>query len=81
MDPMDQDWLDSFLEDPVLNDRMITDALQPPHIQSEHSYSLSNSETDVPIKTEPVDKGRLRKMKYEINKLDQPHSHWITPGN
>lgn len=37
---MDPDWLDSFLEDPVLNDRMMSDALQPQQpISNEHSYS------------------------------------------
>ena len=66
---MDHDWLDSFF-DPVLNDRMMSEALQPPNVQSEHSYSLANSESgsscDAPatgqisllktdIKTESVD--------------------------
>ena len=51
---MDQDWLDTFFDDPVLNDRMISDALQPhPHVQSEHSYSLANNEVlDMSIKKE-----------------------------
>lgn len=39
---MDDDWFDSFFVDPVLNDKMITDAAQPPHIKSEHSYSTMN---------------------------------------
>lgn len=39
---MDNEWLNSLFEDPVLNDKMITDAVQSPHIQSEHSYSLNN---------------------------------------
>ncbi|XP_005088980.2 cyclic AMP-responsive element-binding protein 3-like protein 1 [Aplysia californica] len=37
------DWLNSFLDDPVLNDRMMTDAMQPPCIKSEHSYSISDN--------------------------------------
>ena len=39
---MDDEWFDSFFVDPVLNDKMITDAAQPPHIKSEHSYSSMN---------------------------------------
>ena len=57
---MDPDWLDSFLEDPVLNDRMMSDALQPAQpISNEHSYSLANNDaTDIDaIKNEPVDNG------------------------
>ena len=55
---MDADWLDTFFEDPVLNDRMITDALQPPHIQSEHSYSLANdADSDSSVKQEPLVEG------------------------
>ena len=48
---VDQDWLDSFFEDPVLNDKMMTDAMPPPQIKSEHSYSLSNNEDgpDTPL--------------------------------
>ena len=51
---MDQDWLDTFFDDPVLNDRMISDALQPhPQVQSEHSYSLANEKAiDMTIKKE-----------------------------
>jgi len=38
-----QDWLESLFEDPVLNDKMISDALHPPpQIKSDHSYSLDN---------------------------------------
>ena len=59
LESMDNDWLDSFFEDPVLNDRMISDALQPPHIQSEHSYSLANSPEGQAVKTEPLTKGNL----------------------
>lgn len=39
---MDDEWFNSFFVDPVLNDKMITDAAQPPHIKSEHSYSTMN---------------------------------------
>ena len=40
-------WLDSFFEnDVVLNDKMMSEAMQPPHIKSEHSYSMTNSESD-----------------------------------
>jgi len=41
---VDSEWLDNFLDDPVLNDCMMSDALQPVHVQSEHSYSLTNEE-------------------------------------
>ena len=40
----DDEWFNSFFEDPVLNDKMITDAAQPPHIKSEHSYSSVNEQ-------------------------------------
>jgi len=48
---MDTNWLDTFFEDdPVLNDRMISDALQPAPgqqgVQSEHSYSLHQDNDD-----------------------------------
>ena len=50
---MDSDWLDNFFDDPVLNDRMISDALQPAPgqqstggVQSEHSYSLHGNQDD-----------------------------------
>lgn len=42
------DWLNSFLDDPVLNDRMMTDAMQPPCIKSEHSYSISDNNGNGP---------------------------------
>ncbi len=61
---MDPDWLDSFLEDPVLNDRMMSDALtDPAHkpimTSHEHSYSLAKidqSDCDT-MKTETMDHG------------------------
>ncbi|XP_014671311.1 PREDICTED: molybdate-anion transporter-like [Priapulus caudatus] len=39
----EMEWLDGFLDDstPVLNDRMMTDAVPSPHIKSEHSYSMA----------------------------------------
>ncbi|KAL3881804.1 hypothetical protein ACJMK2_028196 [Sinanodonta woodiana] len=48
---VDNDWFNSFFEDPVLNDKMITEAAQPPRIQSEHSYSLHNEHNP----TSPID--------------------------
>ncbi|KAK3602981.1 hypothetical protein CHS0354_016796 [Potamilus streckersoni] len=48
---VDNDWFNSFFEDPVLNDKMITEAAQPPRIQSEHSYSLHNEHNP----TSPLD--------------------------
>lgn len=41
---MDNDWLNSLFDDPVLNDKMMTEAVQPPCIKSEHSYSITNSD-------------------------------------
>lgn len=41
----DHDWFNSLLEDPVLNDKMITDAVPSPRITSEHSYSLNNDQS------------------------------------
>ena len=63
---MDGDWLDNFLIDPVLNDRMISDAMQPQNVQSEHSYSLAkgegHSESPLNLKMESKnDKGRFNK--------------------
>ncbi|XP_050390447.1 cyclic AMP-responsive element-binding protein 3-like protein 2 isoform X2 [Patella vulgata] len=43
---MDNDWFNSLFDDPVLNDRMITDAAQPPCIKSEHSYSINDNSND-----------------------------------
>lgn len=45
----ENDWLNSFLDDPVLNDRMMTDAMQPPLIKSEHSYSINDNEPTSPL--------------------------------
>lgn len=36
---MESDWLCSFFDDPVLNDKMISEALHPAPINNEHSYS------------------------------------------
>ncbi|XP_046332115.2 cyclic AMP-responsive element-binding protein 3-like protein 1 isoform X2 [Haliotis rufescens] len=55
---MDNDWLSSFFDDPVLNDKMITDAAQPPCIKSEHSYSLNDQSPGSPLglaKIEDID--------------------------
>ena len=48
-DYMDNDWLNSFFEDPVLNDKMITDAVPAPRIRSEHSYSTVNNDPTSPF--------------------------------
>lgn len=65
-DSMDPAWLDLLFDDPILNDRMISDALEPHVVQSEHSYSIGGStckmETVI-IKEEPMDKD------YEIDVL------------
>ncbi|GFO42129.1 cyclic amp-responsive element-binding protein 3-like protein 2, partial [Plakobranchus ocellatus] len=45
----EHDWLNSFLDDPVLNDKMMTDAMQPPCIKSEHSYSINDNEPGSPL--------------------------------
>ena len=52
---MDNDWFDSLFEDPVLNDKMITDAAQPPRIKSEHSYSIN----DTSVPSSPLGLGKL----------------------
>lgn len=61
---MDDDWFNSFFEDPVLNDKMITDAAQPPHIKSEHSYSSVN---DNSLSSSDLgEMGRLEDLETEI---------------
>lgn len=55
---MDNDWLDSLFEDPVLNDKMITDAVQPPRIHSEHSYSINDNS----VPSSPLGIGKLEGM-------------------
>lgn len=60
-DTMDPNWLnDLFFDDPtILNDRMISDALEPHVVHGEHSYSIDNSNIKmetVVIKDEPIDK-------------------------
>ncbi|XP_041354081.1 cyclic AMP-responsive element-binding protein 3-like protein 1 [Gigantopelta aegis] len=45
---MDTDWLNTFFDDPILNDKMITDAAQP-CIKSEHSYSLNEQTPSSPL--------------------------------
>lgn len=54
----DDEWFSSFFEDPVLNDKMITDAAQPPRINSEHSYSSNMSNASSPLS----DDGKLEGM-------------------
>lgn len=58
---MDNDWLDSLFEDPVLNDKMITDAVQPPRIHSEHSYSINDS-----VPSSPLGLGKLEDLDSEF---------------
>lgn len=63
-DTMDPNWLNDLLfDDPtILNDRMISDALEPHVVHGEHSYSIDNSNIKmetVVIKDEPIDKGRI----------------------
>lgn len=44
---LNMDWLDEFLDNttPVINDKMMTDAVPPPHIKSEHSYSIADDKS------------------------------------
>lgn len=39
---MNPDWLD-FFDDPVLNDKMMTEASTTPAVKFEHSYSIGKS--------------------------------------
>lgn len=59
---MDNDWLDSLFEDPVLNDKMITDAVQPPRIHSEHSYSINDNS----VPSSPLGIGKLEDLDSEF---------------
>ncbi|XP_059140143.1 cyclic AMP-responsive element-binding protein 3-like protein 1, partial [Physella acuta] len=45
----ENDWLNTFLDDPVLNDKMMTDAMNPPCIKAEHSYSINDNELGSPM--------------------------------
>ncbi|PVD29082.1 hypothetical protein C0Q70_11679 [Pomacea canaliculata] len=56
---MDNDWLNSLFDDPVLNDKMMTEAVQPPCIKSEHSYSITNSDHNP---ASPLPLGKLEDM-------------------
>ncbi|CAL1534961.1 unnamed protein product [Lymnaea stagnalis] len=47
-DGYENDWLNTFLDDPVLNDKMMTDAMNP-CIKSEHSYSINDNEPGSPL--------------------------------
>lgn len=61
---MDNDWLNSLFEDdPVLNDKMMTDAMQPPCIKSEHSYSIANNDHNP---GSPLALGKLEDMDTDI---------------
>ncbi|GFW18438.1 cyclic AMP response element-binding protein A [Trichonephila clavipes] len=70
------DWAQILDHQPiVLNDRMMTDAVQSPHIQSEHSYSLTLSD-EMPqspfghnIKLEDYGKGRLIDIKLTFGQI------------
>ncbi|KAK3097662.1 hypothetical protein FSP39_011872 [Pinctada imbricata] len=59
---MDNDWFNSLFEDPVLNDKMITDAAQPPRIQSEHSYSINDNS----VPSSPLGLGKLEDLDTEF---------------
>lgn len=58
----DDEWFNSFFEDPVLNDKMITDTAQPPRINSEHSYSSNVSNASSPLS----DDGKLEDFDCEF---------------
>ena len=60
----DDEWFNSFFVDPVLNDKMITDAAQPPRINSEHSYSSNMSDASSPLS----DDGKLEGIKIKCSK-------------
>ena len=55
----DDEWFNSFFEDPVLNDKMITDAAQPPRINSEHSYSSNMTNADSPLSDDGKLEGKI----------------------
>ncbi|CAH1799541.1 unnamed protein product [Owenia fusiformis] len=46
---MDDDWFESLFEDPVLNDKMMSDASQPTKVNTEHSYSMDKDEPSSPL--------------------------------
>lgn len=54
---MNANWLDLF-DDPVLNDKMMTEAMTNPAVKTEHSYSIGKVTSDntatVSVKSEPV---------------------------
>lgn len=55
---MSPEWLELF-DDPVLNDKMITEASDSPMVKTEHSYSIGKQSshldtTSVQVKMEPV---------------------------
>lgn len=67
---MDNDWLDSLFEDPVLNDKMITDAVQPPRIHSEHSYSINDNS----VPSSPLGLGKLEGTTQKCRHGNQRHN-------
>lgn len=77
---MDNDWLDSLFEDPVLNDKMITDAVQPPRIHSEHSYSINDNS----VPSSPLGLGKLEDLDSEFfgsnQALDLTNKTTLNPG-
>lgn len=86
----DADWTQILDNQPiVLNDRMMTDAVQSPHIQSEHSYSLTLNDELNPqspfghnIKLEDYGKGRIFDFFKYIPNLDiQVPSYCLTIAN
>lgn len=55
---MSSEWLE-FFDDPVLNDKMMTEASDAPVVKSEHSYSIGKQTLDgssliQQVKTEPA---------------------------
>ena len=62
----DDEWFNSFFEDPVLNDKMITDAAQPPRINSEHSYSSNMNDSGSPLSDDGKLEGKIFRCFYNI---------------
>ncbi|WAR08588.1 CR3L1-like protein [Mya arenaria] len=77
---VDEEWFDSFFVDPVLNDKMITDAAQPPRIKCEHSYSSVN-ENSLASSGEMDDIGRLEDLESELLLRNAALDLTMKPGN
>lgn len=75
----ESEWLKTFLEDPVLNDKMMTDAMNPPCIKSEHSYSINYLTTDPgsPLGLTNGD-GELSKQKWPEDALKRIASYFLS---